>query len=131
MVAYYAGDVLKFYCGTSSGILPISGLSANNRMLLDMNMDNNTLSVTLDDYIQNSSYSGSIQNNTSVMLFANSHSGTANQKSSIKLYSCQIYDNNILVRNYVPAKQNGVYGLWDKKGKKFYSSASNTQFIGG
>ena len=48
-----------------------------------------------------------------------------------KIYSCKVYDNETLIRDYVPAKQNGIFGLWDNVEKKFYSSASSTQFTGG
>lgn len=48
-----------------------------------------------------------------------------------KIYGCKIYDNGTLVRDYIPARQNGIFGLWDKVEKKFYGSASSTQFIGG
>lgn len=48
-----------------------------------------------------------------------------------RIYFCKIYDNDVLVRDYIPARQNGIFGLWDKVEKKFYGSASNTQFTGG
>ena len=55
---------------------------------------------------------------------------TANPLHSERMYSCKIYQNDILIRDFVPALQNGVYGLWDKKNKKFYSSATSSQFTG-
>ena len=43
----------------------------------------------------------------------------------IKLYSCQIYDNGTLIRDYIPAKRisDNKYGLWDKVTKAFYPNA--------
>lgn len=64
-------------------------------------------------------------------LFRYNNGGTsANAGDVIRLYSCKIYDNDILVRDFVPARQNGIFGLWDKVEKKFYGSASSTQFVG-
>lgn len=48
-----------------------------------------------------------------------------------KIYSCKIYDDGVLVRDYIPCKnQSGVYGLYDKVNEKFYGSASGAVFTG-
>lgn len=95
-----------------------------------VNVNKNTLIIDGSNIVSANQETFSCSYN--IYLFGFNNDGTIlNQASSIRMYSCQIYDNDILIRDYVPAKQNGVYGLWDKKGKKFYSSASNTQFIGG
>ena len=48
-----------------------------------------------------------------------------------KLYSCQIYDNNVIVRNYVPCyrKSDGVAGFYDLVNGVFYTNAGTGQFI--
>lgn len=50
-----------------------------------------------------------------------------------KLYSAQIYDNDTLIRDYVPVKRysDEVYGLYDKKNNVFYSNAGSGVFEGG
>ena len=49
----------------------------------------------------------------------------------IKLYSCQIYDNDVLVRDFVPCiKDNGEVGLYDLVGKQFYGNAGTGVFTG-
>lgn len=48
-----------------------------------------------------------------------------------KIYSCQIYDNGTLIRDYIPVlRSDGVAGLYDKVNKAFYGSASSTPFTG-
>lgn len=48
------------------------------------------------------------------------------------IYSCKIYDNNTLVRNFVPCtNSSGTVGMYDTVGKTFYSSASSTAFTAG
>ena len=51
----------------------------------------------------------------------------------MRLYSCKIYDNGTLVRNFVPAKRNSdsVAGLYDTVNSVFYTSASSTAFSAG
>lgn len=58
-------------------------------------------------------------------LFACNQSGVANGYGSLKLYSCKIYDNDILVRDYVPCRsaQNEV-GLYDLVNDAFSASGS-------
>ena len=50
-----------------------------------------------------------------------------------KLYSCKIYDNDVIVRNYVPCyrKSDDVAGLYDLVNDVFYTNAGTGQFIVG
>ena len=49
-----------------------------------------------------------------------------------KIYSCKIYDNNILVRDFIPAlDKNGTPCMYDKVERKFYYNAGTGQFIAG
>lgn len=67
----------------------------------------------------------------SLYLFANNTSGSAVIPTSAKLYSCQIYDNGTLVRDYIPCiNASGEYGLYDKLNKKFYGNAGSGSFTG-
>lgn len=49
-----------------------------------------------------------------------------------KLYSCEIFSNDLLIRNYIPVRNpNGEYGLWDQVDGKFYGNVSGDgAFIG-
>lgn len=56
-------------------------------------------------------------------LFACNQSGVANGYGSLKLYSCKIYDNDTLVRDYVPCQNaQGVAGLYDLVNDTFSTS---------
>lgn len=56
-------------------------------------------------------------------LFACNQSGVANGYGSLKLYSCKIYDNDTLVRDYVPCQNaQGVAGLYDLVNDTFSAS---------
>lgn len=48
------------------------------------------------------------------------------------VYYCQIYDNGVLVRDYIPVrrKSDGKYGLFDKVNKTFNISPNGVDFSG-
>ena len=80
-----------------------------------------------------------------IYLFANHNSGpgavtggtpdmSARQiVGKMKVYSFKMYDNNILVRDFVPVvrKSDGVAGMYDMVGHKFYTNAGSGAFIAG
>lgn len=67
-----------------------------------------------------------------IRLFDKNSGGSAWGQISMKLYSCQIYDNGMLVRNFIPCKNpSGVAGLYDLIGKKFYTNAVAGDFTAG
>ena len=50
---------------------------------------------------------------------------------SHKLFSCQIYNNGTLVRNFLPCiNPSGAVGLYDLVGRKFYGNAGTGAFTG-
>ena len=50
----------------------------------------------------------------------------------IKLYSCQIYDNGTLVRDFIPCQTtDGTIGLWDDVNSGFYGNAGTGTFTAG
>ena len=53
--------------------------------------------------------------------------------SKLKLYSCKIYDNGTLVRNFIPCYRysDGIEGLYDTVGKQFYTNQGTGRFIRG
>lgn len=56
----------------------------------------------------------------------------AHEYSSAKVYSCQIYDNGTLVRDFVPCKNSGgTVGLYDMVNAKFYTNAGSGTFTAG
>ena len=49
------------------------------------------------------------------LLTVNNYGTIENRKVSGKLYSSQIYDNGVLIRDYIPVKDSdGLIGLYDK-----------------
>ena len=68
--------------------------------------------------------------NISISIFAQNNTSWL---SKTKLYSCKIYKDTTLVRNFIPAKRirDGICGLWDKVNYKFYTDINGNNFIAG
>lgn len=111
----------------SSGRKSISGVAATDMLDIDYNKNVctiNGVSVTHTAATFQSSYN--------LTLLAANTAGTVAGYLSAMLYSCQIYDNGTLVRDFVPAKNaDGAAGLYDKANDVFYPSASSTAFVAG
>ena len=49
-----------------------------------------------------------------------------------KYRSCQIYDDGVIVRNFIPCKDaDGTVGMYDTVNDKFYGSSGTGEFIAG
>ena len=82
------------------------------------------MSLSEQDYV-----SGSLP----LYIFAGNWYGTSVEGmiKGARLYSLKLTtEAGVVVRDYVPARKNGVYGLWDKENRVFYGSASSTPFVG-
>lgn len=75
--------------------------------------------------------SGTFQSPYSLYLFnCNSKNVADTRVAPFKMYSCQIYDNGTLVRDYAPCMNaSNVCGLYDRVNKVFYPSASSTALL--
>lgn len=67
-----------------------------------------------------------------LFLFACNTGGTPDYYSNLRIYSCKIYDNNILIRDYYPCiDENGVACLYDKVNKEYVYNSGTGEFVGG
>lgn len=65
-------------------------------------------------------------------IFSNNNNGSLSGGSSAKLYNCSIYDNGVLIRNFIPCKNaSGTIGLYDSVNHQFYQNAGSGTFIAG
>ena len=64
-------------------------------------------------------------------LLAQRGNTAAQNFSRAKLYSCQIYENGALVKDFIPCKNaSGTIGLYDLVGEQFYGNAGTGAFTG-
>ena len=65
-------------------------------------------------------------------IFNNNNNGSLSGGSSAKLYNCSIYDNGVLIRNFIPCKnESGTVGLYDSVNNQFYQGAGSGTFVAG
>ena len=144
--AIYAGS-------TNQGSL---STALNTRFLMDIyTTTSKTLYASMNGVskISAKSYSGSVITNPNkltngvgqIYIFANHNSGTGAVLSGatpsmagsqimagMRVYSFKMFDNNALVRSFVPAKNSsGTVGLYDLVGQKFYTDAAGGSFTAG
>lgn len=87
--------------------------------------------VSIDDQSQAYGQQTFQTNNNLYLLTINLGSSTG-EKCRGKLYSCQIYDNGALIRDFVPCKNpSGAAGLYDRIGNQFYGNAGSGSFTAG
>ena len=67
-----------------------------------------------------------------IWIFDKNTAGAKWNPCSMKLYSCKIYDNGTLVRDFIPCKNaSGTIGLWDNVNSVFYANAGTGTFSTG
>ena len=65
-------------------------------------------------------------------LFAGDTDGAVGNQSSMQLYGCQLYDDGVLVRNFIPCESpDGAVGLYDAANGMFYGNAGTGTFAAG
>ena len=67
-----------------------------------------------------------------LLLFSENRDNRQSYPIKARTYSCQIYDNDVLVRDFVPVKRkvDNMIGLYDTVNNRFYTSPNKTKFIG-
>lgn len=145
IVPHGSGGTYGYYVGLNAPLLSgIRTLVLNQRFIMECETTANKLfTVKVDGVLKGSAtYSGSVRvyatttsTNASkgkIYIFANHNSSTngANaiqQIGGMKLYKFQMWDNNVLVRYFIPCKNSdNIVGLYDIVEGKFYSSPVGT-----
>lgn len=136
---YYSAANTRFCFGTTAGntfYFGIAGTNVNSATANDglkhkFKIDMNTKKAYIDDN-EFASGSGTFSTpNGDGYLFANHGARGVEDICSAKLYSCKIYQNNILVRQFIPCvrKIDDEVGLFDLANYKFYANAGTGDFI--
>lgn len=105
------------------------------------------IKYTIETKIENNNYNMYINNSLVISLSANQSyssyqtlyilsgniAGTSTSNAKVKLYSCKIWDNGSLVRNFIPCyrKSDNVIGLYDLVNGVFYTNAGSGTFLKG
>ena len=109
----------------SSQRYPVGGTSSGRHTI-----DKNKNVLTVDGSVVNTSSSATFTCSYNVYLFSINSGGSpmTSYPCSAKLYSCKIYENGTLVRDFIPVlNKNNTPCLYDKvTGNFYYNSGSGT-----
>lgn len=105
----------------------ISGGSFSSNTLYDITVGNRYIKNNeTESNIISGSVISNVTNSNSISILCETDCGIG------KIYSCQIYDNGTLVRDFIPCqKPDGAIGLWDDVNSVFYGNAGAGSFIAG
>ena len=104
-------------------------ISAGTRYTADKNKNVFTYSGSTQTWTQTAE---TFSNTLTMRLFARDYSSSPGYLKG-KIYNLKIYNNTVLIRNFVPAKLNsdGSLGLFDTVSKEFYTNAGTGTFVAG
>lgn len=116
-----------FYQKAANVFLCDYGASNNSRVTFDeiertgrLSIDYNKNSITVNG-IKKDHKAFTFQNEYSLYLFAGNLAGVPSWFNDAKLYSCKIYDNGKLIRDFIPCKNSAQKeGLYDMVTKAFF-----------
>lgn len=95
-------------------------------------IDKNKNQTQINGEKEATSSAGTFQCNYPLILFANNSGGNISGFGSGKIYQLSVYDNGILVRNFIPCQNpSGEIGLYDTENSQFYGNAGTGVFIAG
>lgn len=127
MLHYYNGFTLgygNYYTSTATARTGVDYI-VNTRLLAGaQNM------VVNDTAVISNSISNEINTGLSLYLFGLNYDGNAGYFTTAKCYYCRIFDNGVMIRDFVPCiNPEGVYGMYDLVEGIFYGSRSGA-FVG-
>lgn len=135
--AFYINKAIRRdYYGTSK--TTTTTYDINTKITVDANK--NTTLVNGSSALANFTLKTSTTSVMPIILFiaANQSSSTSaivtsGSGAQYKFYSCKIYDNGTLVRDFIPARRISDWkaGLWDKVNLKFYTDENGEDFEAG
>lgn len=118
---YYQNQQIYYYYASSG--YPYVKFSNFGRHVYKIS--NNILYIDGEQKL-NAGTSSTFSSSSSIYLFAVNFNGQAFNNSIVRFYSCRIWDDDILVRDYIPVEKNGIACLYDKiEGKFYYSNAAS------
>jgi len=127
----FSGNPKTGTMGCSLGsYIPLPDISSLDRHILKINAVNQTCSV--DDYTIQQTRDTFIGCGTRTFFLFNLNNGTNIYKHYARVFYLKIWDNDVLVRDFIPVlDKNGTPCMYDKVEKKYYYNAGTGQFIAG
>lgn len=128
----FAGSASGYYVsGYGSASKSYSAAyNSDSAIVIDKNKQTTTLTLSDGTSTSVSGTYATFSAPCNLVLFGCNTNGTV-AKGSVTIFSCQIYDNGTLVRDYIPCETDtGEIGLWDAVNSVFYGNAGTGTFSG-
>ena len=123
--AVYMDPSGKFRSDYNDNILFSPNLNSLGKYTIDKNKD---VCMIGGETVTNKA--GQFQLTNNMMLFAAAEGSGVKFHAYMRLYSCQIFDNNVLIRDYAPAiDPYDVACLYDKVSEEYVYNAGSGLFI--
>ena len=147
IIPHGSNGTYSFYAG-ETGSVNSASITLKKRFKMECSTTiGKTLTVSIDGVKKfTSSYPGTIMtyaNTTStsankgrIYIFTNNNSSNSayisQRISGMRLYAFQMWDNDVMVRNFIPClNEDGVIGLWDTITKAFFTTPAGNFIAGG
>lgn len=127
------------YCGLGGVDVSMEGITCESNILYEdtcviTTAGKYTYTSVLNGNItreNTGSYSGTIATGKNYYIFCNNENGSAAWFGNFRVYSYQLYEAGIIVRDFLPCiNASGEIGLFDLVGNQFYGNAGSGTFIG-
>lgn len=126
-VYYYPSSYHLYGRYAATQVMQIQAVLTGKTSVISLNKNN----LSVDGSLKSGSYAP-FQCTHNAVLFGWNNEGVIGDFASMRLYSCQIYDNGTLVRDLWPCyNPKGVACMYDKVEKKYYYNAGTGEFIAG
>ena len=123
-----AGGKWYIYYGSKGSAYSSTNVVANTRLVADLNKNVSTLNGNALMTATVNTFTGA-----NPLIISGLYNASApGFLTALKIYSCKIYDNGTLVRDFVPCQTTaGEIGLWDDINSAFYGNAGTGTFESG
>ena len=114
----------------------VCGTKGNTQVTCSINTKHFFLSnynhVIIDSSVTTvSNKTGGTANNGNICLFNRSLTNTASRNIGLKIYDFQIYDNGVLVRDFIPVRVGQVGYMYDKVSGELFGNVGSGSFTFG
>ena len=124
---------LRFSWGAGAGTYVYTNISSSDFNRHKYQIDKGELTIdNITTYTLTNSYEFTTSPST-IVLFADKKGSTITEYSSIKIFYCKLYDNNVLIKNLIPCYRisDNVIGMYDTVNDVFYTNKGTGTFLKG
>ena len=121
--------------GVATSILAVNRSTDKYRSIVELNEGNGSWTLTnlTTNETNEMTLSGAVVNATANLYLFAYNQIDANTHTNLRIFACKIYENRVLIRNYIPCyrKSDKVAGLYDLVANVFYTNSGTGTFVVG